>query len=596
MQQGENPSPGPGRREASARRMVRRAGVARRSARRVLGRRAVGRRVAALAGASAVALAGLGLGAGTAAAGQPPSGAAGAAAAGAQRPDAGSLDWGKCPDLGALEGTPQAAALQCATLTVPLDYDKPNGKTIELAISRLRSTAPDERRGVLLVNPGGPGGSGLPMPLQLAALGAPASLLDRYDLIGFDPRGVGHSSPVYCHFSASQLQKELPPYPEGPREVSAYEPVARGLGRQCAQSPDGPGPQINTANTARDMDRIRRALGEPKISYFGVSYGTYLGAVYASLFPERTDRVILDSSVGPDMVWHQEFRAWGASMELRFPDFAKWAAARDGTYELGQTPGQVRHTYFELAKRLDDSPVGPYNGSTFRQVTFNAMYGDESFPGLAQLWQALERSDQRAAVAAARKAGLAPGQRANQEAGQKRSAAEPPAALDNRASAQLGVVCNDAEWPSSMKRYQRDVARDRERFPMLGAMAAMPWACAFWPNAPEEPPVSITDDGPSNILILQNLRDPATIYAGGVDMRRALGDRARLVTVNQGGHGVYLFTQNACANNAATRFLVDGKRPATDTYCPAKTFDRASKLATPRRQEALQQLRQIQRR
>ncbi|AXB43099.1 alpha/beta hydrolase [Amycolatopsis albispora] len=454
------------------------------------------------------------------------------------------------PQAQAAEAAPQWAPcadspqLLCAKLTVPLDHRNPAGEQLELAISRLPSAKPAQRRGVLLLNPGGPGGPGLSMPADLAAAGLPASVLDTYDLIGFDPRGVGQSSPVTCDLRPDQLVSNVPPYAKDAADVASRAQVAQGLAQQCAASVSGPRlPFITTANTARDMDLIREALGEPKISYFGGSYGSYLGAVYATLFPERTDRIVLDSATGTGGLDPAGARRLGQGMEDRFPDFARWAADRDGTYELGRKPREVKAKYFELAAKLDADPVAGIDGALFRHLTFGALYGDANFPVLAQQWQALDRADAPATTAAA-------------------------VDLGNLLSSQLYVVCGDSDWPEEVRTYQRNVEQDRKRYPMFGAASANIWPCAFWAAEPAEPPVRITDAGPSTVLIVQNRRDPATPLAGAREMRRALGDRARMVTVDQGGHGAYL-SENACANNTVTRFLVDGTRPHHDVACGA---------------------------
>ncbi|MGA6167550.1 alpha/beta hydrolase [Amycolatopsis magusensis] len=442
--------------------------------------------------------------------------------------------WTPCADGG---------PLLCATLTVPLDYRDPGGEQLELAISKLPSASP-QRRGVLLLNPGGPGGSGLDMPMSLVLSGTPASVLDSYDLIGFDPRGVGRSSPVTCDLRPEQIVSNVPPYAKDAADVVARAQVAQGLAQQCAASASGPRlPFITTANTARDMERIREALGEPKISYFGGSYGSYLGAVYATLFPDRTDRFVLDSVTGTGGLDSTGARILGQGMEDRFPDFASWAADRDTSYGLGRTPREVKAKYFDLAARLDANPVAGVNGALFRHLTFGSLYGDGNFPVLAQQWQALDRMDPSVAVAAAQD-------------------------FANLLSSQLYVVCGDANWPESVAEYQRNVEQDRKRYPMFGAASANVWPCAFWATEPVEPPVRITGEGPSTVLLVQNRRDPATPLAGAREMRRALGDRARMVTVDQGGHGAYL-SENACANNAVNRFLVDGVRPARDVACGA---------------------------
>lgn len=459
------------------------------------------------------------------------------AAVTAATPDA--VVWGPCPpDV-------TGAGLECATLDVPLDYRDEDGRTIEIAISRLRSTDQQARRGVLLTNSGGPGGVGLDFPATLRAKGLPASVLDRYDVIGMDPRGVGHSTPVTCDLTPEQTTSNIPPYALDQADVAARATEVAAVAAQCGESATAPLlPHISTANTARDLDRVRAALGEEKVSYLGISYGTYLGSVYATLFPHRGDRFLLDSATGPGG-WNASFsRKFGEGFADRFPDFAEFAAAHP-EYGLGTTPRQVTATYFELAARLDaaPSPQG-IDGKLFRHLTFALLYYDWQLPTLAEIWQAL---DTGAATSA--------------------SAAAPD--LGNYLSSQLHVICNDSDWPESVRTYQRHVAVDRFRHPMFGAAAANITPCAFWPTEPVEPPVRITDRGPSNVLIVQNLRDPATPLTGARQLRHAFGDRARLVTADQGGHLAYLYQDNRCANDLATRFLVTGRLPSHDVACPA---------------------------
>jgi pimeloyl-ACP methyl ester carboxylesterase len=463
------------------------------------------------------------------------------------------VEWQPCPE-GTATG-PYAPLLQCATVSVPLNYEDPAGRQIDIAISRLPSTNPAERRGVLLTNPGGPGGPGLSLPADLAAIGMPVSVLDRYDIIGMDPRGIGRSTPFSCGFTTEQgINTNVPPYAENNADVVARATVAQAIAEQCAEHDTaGTMRYLTTANTARDMDRIRVALGEQKISYFGVSYGTVLGSAYVSLFPERTDRIVLDSNVGDTALDSEGFRRFGLGAEQRFPDFAKYAAARSDTYGIGRTPAEVRRNFFALVERLNRAPIEGVDGAFFRLQVFGALYSDQTFPLLAQFWQALDRAD----APAVRKLLLK----------QQRNLAD-PSPLDNILSAQLAVVCGDAEWPRDVATYQRNTARDRRTFPIFGGAAANITPCAYWPE-PLEPKVEISDDGPSNILLVQNLRDPATPHLGGVLFRQKFGDRARLVSIDQGGHGAYLFDDNPCGLNTTTRFLVDGKRPATDKFCPA---------------------------
>lgn len=455
--------------------------------------------------------------------------------------------WGPCSEKKAASRAP-SPRLECSTLEVPLDYRNPDGRQIEIAISRLASREPSKRRGVLLTNPGGPGIPGLGYPAVLAASGLPQKVLDSYDVIGFDPRGTGRSTPVTCDLTPAQRNRgNLPPYAHTAADVARAAVNARTIAKQCAASKTASMlPHTTTANTARDMDRIREALGEPKLSYLGGSYGSYLGAVYTTLFPGRSDRIVLDSNLGPGGYDVTAMRSLARGMEDRFPDFAAFAAARS-EYGLGTTPEQVTAKFFELAKRLEAKPVRGVDGTLFRGITFDRLYSDASMPLLAEMWQALDKDRP-----------LPPD--------------TPPSMgdMENFMAARFYVICGDSRWPGTVREYQRDVAVDRLRYPMLGGSAASVGPCAFWPTERVEPPVRISDRGPSNVLMVQNERDPGTPLAGAQKLRQAFGERATLVTADQGGHGVYPFGSNTCANDTVTAFLTAGQRPSRDLACAAE--------------------------
>ncbi|UOX85045.1 alpha/beta hydrolase [Amycolatopsis sp. FBCC-B4732] len=429
-----------------------------------------------------------------------------------------------CPDYG-LSPSP-TAGLECATLRVPLDYAHPE-RTIELTLSR-RAGVPGKRRGVLLMNPGGPGSPGLAMPAQLARRMGGSGLPDAYDVIGFDPRGTGYSTPVTCDLTPEPRGAVLGPYAEGPRDVAATAAKARAVARQCATaSTKDLLPHMTTANTARDLDRIREALGEEKISYYGVSYGSYLGAAYASMFPGRGYRIVLDSVLGPGGLDYRAQLRFAEGFDDRFPDFAAWAARRDDGYHLGRTEAAVTAKFFALAAA---------RGPGFRAGTWNALYDDALFPVLAADWAGTAR------------------------------AAGGPLDGDNHAALQLQVLCNDSDWPGRIGTYQLVVERERRRHPMFGPAAANVNPCAFWPAGRAEPAVRVGGPGPANVLLVQNLRDPATPLSGARETRAAFGSRARLVTVDAGGHGVFT-RENACGNRLVLGYLRDGVFPAADGPC-----------------------------
>ncbi|WP_252375047.1 MULTISPECIES: alpha/beta hydrolase [unclassified Nonomuraea] len=458
---------------------------------------------------------------------------------------AAEVSWGECPKDVVTAAAP--SKLDCATVPVPLDYADPASGEIKIMISRLASKKPAKRRGILLLNPGGPGGSGLAFPGFLVARGMPVSVTDSYDVIGMDTRGIGHSAPVSCGFTGKgPYVGNLPPYAVDDAAVLKQAKVVKGVAEQCAKKDrDDRLRHLTTANTARDLDRIRAALGERKASFLGFSYGTALGAAYASMFPERSDRVVFDSNIGDTHLDPDGLRRYALGMEQTFPDFAKWAAQRHGSYGLGRKPQEVRATYFKIAERLDKQPVPGLDGALFRNSMFAILYNKTLYTSAAQLWQTLL------------------------------TGGNPPddqpdlSSYDNSWTVFLAVTCNDVNWPEDVNTYRRAVAQDRKRYPLYGAAAANITPCAYWPHEPAEPPVKLTDEGPANILLVQNERDVPTPHRGGEMFREKLGDRARLVSVDAAGHGAYLLGGNACAWNVATSYLVDGRMPQRDVSCPA---------------------------
>ncbi|MFJ6619823.1 alpha/beta hydrolase [Kitasatospora sp. NPDC091335] len=473
-----------------------------------------------------------------------------AGAADGPKPGSDRLAWTTC------EGEVNRAQ-KCADLTVPLDYRDPHGARITLAVSRIATAKPGLRRGVLLIIPGGPGDNGLDRPSD--AYGRlPESVRDRYDLVGFDPRGVGRSTPISCGLEHEDLAwVKLRPWPAADGSIDGNVATGHRFAEACARNGGPVLRSVSTANEARDIDSIRRALGERRLSAWGTSYGTYAGAVYATMFPERTDRIVLDSNDDPDptRVGRGWLAAFGRGAEERFPDFAKWAAAPDNPDRLADTPEEVRPLFLGLAARLDREPIpwpganpAELNGDVLRETMMQALYADSRFPVLARLMLA----------------GLGsrplPG---------TQSGSQPDDVMQNHIAASAATLCNDVSWPADQAAYTRDVAAERAARPLTAGMPVNVMPCAFWPFAPVEPPVRVTDRGPANVLLAQNLRDPATPYAGALKLRAAFGDRARMVTVDAGGHDVYRANGNACGDEVVTDYLVTGRRPAGDVFCPA---------------------------
>lgn len=450
---------------------------------------------------------------------------------------AGALDWGECPpdsvDLGQ----------ECATVSVPVDYANPAGGRISLAVSRIAAARPESRRGVLLLVPGGPGNSGLDRPWKLGAR-LPQEVKDRYDIIGFDPRGVGRSNPVSCGLTSDDV-RSLSQWPGPGGDISENVTRAKRIADTCVRNAGPLLRHISTRNEAHDIDQIRKALGQRKISYWAHSYGTAVGAYYATLHPGNTDRVLLDSSdeVDPNVLWRKVMANQAIGVEDRFPDFAAWASRPDNPDRVAGSPEAVRPLYLELAARLDQAPIGSFNGNALREAVVRGMNTDAGFPLIAKTMNA------------ARTGGTPPP-----------FPLPPENVLQNIAAVAGATICNDVAWPTSVQVYQRDVLRSRAQYPMTAGMVANVAPCAFWPF-PADKPVRVSADGPSTILMVQSTRDPAAPLVGALRLRRALGQRAAMVTVGTGGHGVYLQLGSECGDRLVTAFLVTGQRPGGDVRC-----------------------------
>ncbi|WP_207312885.1 alpha/beta hydrolase [Streptomyces nodosus] len=443
---------------------------------------------------------------------------------------------------------------QCATVKVPLDYAAPAGQKIDIVVSRVRAEKPAARRGALLLIPGGPGNTSLD---DTSGKGQrlPQEVRDAYDLIGFAPRGLAPSTSVDCGLDHGDLAvSKLRPWPAADGSITENMVTAQRVADACTQNGGELMRHISTVDEARDIDRIRGALGQDRLSAWGVSYGTYVGAVYSQLFPHRTDRVVLDSNDDPDPT--RVSRAWLAGYETgvedTFPEFAAWAAAPGNPDRLAETAAEVRPLFLRLAAQLDRRPI-PWldanpevlDGNVLRQTMLDSFYAPGTrFPALAKLM--------RAALD-----GTVP----------PAPAAPPEDVQQNITAVSIATLCNDVAWPSSASAYRTAVAESRKEHPLTAGMPRNAIVCAAWPHPPRQAPVRITDRGPSNVLLIQNARDVATPLSGALKLRTALGRRAVLVTVNSTGHNAYLANGNACGDRTVSHFLSTGQRPPRDTYC-----------------------------
>ncbi|MET9658266.1 alpha/beta hydrolase [Streptomyces sp. NPDC006510] len=468
------------------------------------------------------------------------------------------LGWGSCAkDPGDTMGRDlDKAGVQCADVVVPLDYAAPRGRTITVAISRLKAADTRHRIGSILLNNGGPGGTALESPPEFHAWMKEAG--PRYDIVGFDPRFVGRSTPLDCGWSVGTNL-----FSAGLSRASFERQVAlqKDLAAKCRATDADVLPHINTRNTARDMDVIRGALGERKISYFGYSYGTYLGTVYTQMFPGRTDRMVLDGAIDPRKYGPRLLREAVGENERALADWATWAAARHETYGLGRTRAQVLATVDRVIRA---SARGPLTVGTAPE-TFQL--DDTQLPFILLAGVDSDTETSRAALG-------------EQVSVLNKAAAGQPTRLSPRfaatlrlamtgehsphGSVQSAIICGDRAAPRDPEVYWRDIERSRTAYPRFGAVTNNISPCAFW-DRPHEAPTQVKQD--AKALIVSATGDPRTPHKGAVALHGLLPSSKLITLKGANRHAIYGLYENACVDNKVNHYLATGKLPAHDRIC-----------------------------
>ncbi|MCY0956422.1 alpha/beta fold hydrolase [Streptomyces sp. H27-H5] len=506
----------------------------------------------------------------------PPVGADRAAEAGAAlvagRAARSPLVFRACPDVEELP-----APVRCAALRVPLDYARPDGPQISLTVSRAAATGRGKtaRQGSLVHNPGGPGGSGMFFPL-VAALPAWRGLAAAYDLVGYAPRGVGRSAPLSCR-APGQRPKAPTQVPADPSAAYKAErrAAARSYARGCAERSGEALPYYTTLNNVRDLHVLRAALGDRKLTFLGASYGTYLGAVYATLYPGHVRRMVFDSAVDPDprRVWYRNNLDQALGFERRWYDFRAWVARHHATYRLGATPEAVRASWERVRGAVARVPAGGVVGTGELQSAFlRAAYYDDVWPDRAAALAAFLRGD--------------PGPLVDQAGPDADPAAV--AGAENATAVYTAVLCNDASWPADWATWDRDNTELARRAPFeTWANAFLNLPCASWPVRERQRPVAVGERPGSRLprtLIVAAERDGATPHAGALELQRRLGARAALVTERgAGAHGV-VGGRNDCVDAHVARYLLRGDTGGRRLTCaphpepaPVSLDDRATR-------------------
>ncbi|GGS12714.1 protease [Streptomyces aureoverticillatus] len=468
------------------------------------------------------------------------------------------LDWGSCvlgPDDKTGKDLEKAGA-RCADVTVPLDYSDPDGRTITVAISRLKATDTRHRVGPLLLNGGGPGGPSLGdgPDIRKAMKGVGA----RYDIIGVDPRFVGRSTPLDCGWPVSSSIFSAGVGRAGfDRQVALHKDLAA----KCRATNGSVLPHVSTRNTARDMDVIRGALGEKKISYLGYSYGTYLGTVYTQMFPGRHDRVVLDGAIDPRRYSPRLLRGTETENEQALAGFAAWAAKRHDTYGLGRTRAQV------LAALDHAIDVSARRGLTVGTAPDVFRLDDTQVPTLLFMGISDDTDEARAAFGEQMSvlAKAADGR-------PTRLSPEFESVLDRMTtgeeshygSVQTAILCGDKAAPRDPERYWRDIRRSRAAHPVTGPLTNNIGPCAFW-DRPKERPTQVRHDTPA--LLVGATGDPRTDHEGTVALHGMLPSSKLITLKGANRHGVYGYYGNACVDAKVNSYLATGRLPGKDQTC-----------------------------
>ncbi|MYV44807.1 alpha/beta hydrolase [Streptomyces sp. SID2888] len=472
----------------------------------------------------------------------------------AERAAKKGIDWQDCPaDWGLVK------PIQCGWVSVPLDYAHPDGKQLKLAVDRIGNTGTkQERQGALVYNPGGPGGSGLRFPTRVTNKSAVwANVAKAYEFVGFDPRGVGHSAPISCQDPQEFVQApKADPVPGSEADKLAQRKLARAYAEGCARRTGRAMlEQMTTPNTARDLDVIRAALGEKKINYLGVSYGTYLGAVYGTLFPDHVRRMVVDSVVNPsrEKIWYQANLDQDVAFDGRWKDWEDWVAANDATFHLGTTRAAVEAKWLELRAAAKKKPLGGVVGPNELIGFFqSAPYYDSSWAPVATVFSRYVAGDTQALIDAA-------SPDPSDTAGN--------ISEENGNAVYTAVECTDAKWPTNWQTWDRDNTRLHKDYPfMTWANAWMNLPCATWPVKQATPLNVKTGKGLPAVLIVQSTRDAATPFPGAVELHKRFKGSRLIIEKDAGSHGVTSLV-NPCINDRVDTYLLTGRTDAADVTC-----------------------------
>jgi pimeloyl-ACP methyl ester carboxylesterase len=472
-----------------------------------------------------------------------PTGAATAAAPAA--PAAARITWGKCSDPGL-----QQAHAQCGFLKVPLDYSHPGGAKISLAVSRIRHTSSAAQyQGILLTNPGGPGGSGLNLnaflvpALQQEGLTNGKAAAGDYDWIGFDPRGVGSSRPALSCLP-DYFSYDRPDYiPTTAALVQTWLKRSKAYATACARKNGPLLAHMTTIDAARDMDSIRAALGQRQITYYGFSYGTYLGQVYSTLFPSRVRRLVMDSNVDPRTIWYTANLNQDIAFNRNIDIWFAWLAKYDKIYHLGSTEKAVEKLFYREEARLLKHPAGGVIGpDEWVDVFLYAGYYEQTWLDLGSVFAGFVHKGDWKTIKQEYDSDDTPGN-------------------DNGFAVYNAVQCTDTQWPLSWAKWDRDNSAVYKQAPFeTWGNAWFNAPCLYWP-ARAHTPVRIDGSRVASALLIDETLDAATPFAGSLEVRSLFPNAVLLAEPGGTTHADSL-SGDLCVDNTIASYLALGQLSA----------------------------------
>ncbi|SDK92192.1 alpha/beta hydrolase [Streptomyces indicus] len=473
------------------------------------------------------------------------------------------LTWKDCPAPSAAQGggeapspLPAGAKWQCATMKAPLDWDDPEGETIGIELIRAEASEKKNRIGSLLFNFGGPGGSGI---TALPAFGEDyAKLRTRYDLVSFDPRGVGRSKPVTCEDDVqldAYYQQDATP-DDAAEEQTLLENV-KSFNEGCDERSGEVLPHVATTDAARDMDLMRQVLGDDKLHYFGISYGTELGGVYAHLFPDKVGRAVFDAVVDPTQSPEQGSLGQAGGFQLALENYAKDCTSKVEDCPVGDTPEDVQERIAKFLKDLDGKPLPGLGQRKLTQTAATSgiaqsLYSKDFWEYLTEGLENAYDGDGRILMALS----------------DSMNGRNLDGTYSNIQSANVAINCADDKARYTVEDVKAKLPEFRKTSPLFGDYLA--WGmlgCSDWAveGAADHPDVSAKGSAP--ILVIGNTGDPATPYEGARKMVESLGEGVGIELTYKGeGHGAY-DSKNKCVRDAVDGYLLDGKEPKPRTVC-----------------------------